>query len=475
MNDSKTYLAVDFGGGSGRVMAGEINSGSLTLSEVHRFGNRQVHIGEHIYWDFPALFQDMKDGLRKAAQRFSNIVSIGIDTWGVDFALVDKHGNILGNPVCYRDMRTDKMPERFFEKNNATEHYAITGTQVMPINTLFQLLSMKLASDVRLDCAERLLFMPDLFSFYLTGIAASEYSIASTSEMLNARSKNWDDALISGLKLNRKLFCDIVMPGEVIGRLKKEIARELGLTDTAVVAVGSHDTASAVMAVPSSLDESAAWLSSGTWSLLGVSLREPILSEEARLASFTNEGGADGGICFLRNITGLWILQQLVKEWADRGETADYDILIKEAEIAASIGLIDVDAEDFQAPQSMEHAISEYSEIHFGIAPKSRGETVRLVLESLAATYAKAINELNALLTKPVEKLYIIGGGSRNALLNQLTANATQMPVEAGPVEATAIGNILVQAKAMGDISSSDELHQIVRRSAKTIIYLPKK
>ena len=475
MNDSKTYLAVDFGGGSGRVMAGEVNNGTLTLNEVHRFGNRQIYLGNHVYWDFPALFQDMKDGLRKAAQQYSNIVSIGIDTWGVDFALVDKQGNLLGNPVCYRDKRTDKMPERFFEKANVSEHYALTGTQVMPINTLFQLLSMKFAADVRLDCAEHLLFMPDLFSFYLTGVANSEYSIASTSEMLNARKKNWDDALISGLELNRKLFCDIVMPGEVRGRLKEDVARELGLTDTAVVAVGSHDTASAVMAVPTPKGENAAWLSSGTWSLLGVSLSEPILSEEARLANFTNEGGADGGICFLRNITGLWILQQLIKEWSERGETTDYAILIEEAEKAASIGLIDVDAEDFQAPKSMENAIAEYSEKHFGITPNGRGEIVRLVLESLAATYAKAIAGLNALLPNPLEKLYIIGGGSKNGLLNQLTANATGIPVEAGPVEATAIGNILVQAKAMGDVSSDDELNDIVRRSATTTTYLPEK
>ena len=436
----KIHLACDFGGGSGRVMAGWLEEGKVRLEEIHRFQNRQVRLGDTLYWDFPALFQDMKDGLRKAAEWYgSSIVSIGIDTWGVDFGLIDRQGHLLGLPVCYRDARTKGLPERYFATRDRHEHYAHNGTQVMEINTLFQLLALKESS---LPSEATLLFMPDLFSYYLTGVANNEYTIASTSELLNARTRGWDWELIDDAGLPRSLFGPIVMPGTVRGPILPHIAEETGLAPTVkVVAVASHDTASAVMSIPE-LDEPAAWISSGTWSLLGVTVNEPILTPEACEAGFTNEGGADGKITFLSNITGLWILQQLAKEW----HTNDWAVMTAEARKVQDSPLIDVDDSAFSAPESMQKAI-------FAAVGRelTRGETVRCVLESLAKRYATAIRKLNTMLDNPVRRLHIIGGGSQNTLLNELTAQATGLKVTTGDVEATAVGNVMGQLRAMGE------------------------
>ena len=436
----KIHLACDFGGGSGRVMAGWLEEGKVRLEEIHRFQNRQVRLGDTLYWDFPALFQDMKDGLRKAAERYgSSIVSIGIDTWGVDFGLIDRQGHLLGLPVCYRDARTKGLPERYFVTRDRHEHYAHNGTQVMEINTLFQLLALKESS---LPSEATLLFMPDLFSYYLTGVANNEYTIASTSELLNARTRDWDWELIDDAGLPRSLFGPIVMPGTVRGPILPHIAEETGLAPTVrVVAVASHDTASAVMSIPE-LDEPAAWISSGTWSLLGVTVDEPILTPEACDAGFTNEGGADGKITFLSNITGLWILQQLAKEW----HTNDWAWMVSGALKAENVPIINVDAPVFTAPDSMQHAINQV------VGKKmTQGETVRCVLESLAKRYATAICKLNTMLDNPVRRLHIIGGGSQNTLLNELTAQATGLKVTTGDVEATAVGNVMGQLRAMGE------------------------
>ncbi|MDD6185035.1 MAG: rhamnulokinase [Bacteroidales bacterium] len=436
----KIHLACDFGGGSGRVMAGWLEEGKVRLEEIHRFQNRQVRLGDTLYWDFPALFQDMKDGLRKAAERYgSSIVSIGIDTWGVDFGLIDRQGHLLGLPVCYRDARTKGLPERYFATRDRHEHYAHNGTQVMEINTLFQLLALKESS---LPSEATLLFMPDLFSYYLTGVANNEYTIASTSELLNARTRGWDWELIDDAGLPRSLFGPIVMPGTVRGPILPHIAEETGLAPTVkVVAVASHDTASAVMSIPE-LDEPTAWISSGTWSLLGVTVNEPILTSEACDAGFTNEGGADGKITFLSNITGLWILQQLAKEW----RTDDWAAMTADARKVQDSPLIDVDDSAFTAPESMQKAI--FTAVGREL---TRGETVRCVLESLAKRYATAIRKLNTMLDNPVRRLHIIGGGSQNTLLNELTAQATGLKVTTGDVEATAVGNVMGQLRAMGE------------------------
>lgn len=463
-----TYLAIDFGGGSGRVIAGTITDEKgekkLTMQLVHRFQNRQVRLGNHVYWDFPALFEDMKTGLKKAAQLGLKVSGIAIDTWGVDFGFIDRDGNLVGNPVCYRDARTNGMAERFFADVDRTAHYAVNGTQVMEINTLFQLLSLKLADSPQLQIADKMLFTPDLFSYFLTGEANTEYTIASTSEMLDARKRDWDWQLIDSLGLPRHLFCPIVMPGTVRGRLRKDIAEETGLGEVDVIAVGSHDTASAVAAVPATDDEQpVAFISSGTWSLLGVEINEPILTEEACRAEFTNEGGIGGKITFLQNITGLWFIQRLMAEWKEEGDEQQYDILLPAAEKAVIDTVIPVDDAAFQNPPSMQQAIIDYCNAHNLTAPTSKAETTRVVLQSLAAKYAEATSALNAMLPSPIKKLHIIGGGSQNKLLNRLTEEALGVPVEAGPVEATGIGNILTQALAKGEVSDIAEMRRIVK------------
>ena len=469
---SKVYLAADFGGGSGRVIAGWLEDGKLTMEEIHRFGNRQVRLGDHVYWDFPALFEDMKAGLKKAASKGYEVESIGVDTWGVDFGFIDRDGQLLGNPVCYRDARTAGMTEKLFETLNPTEHYATTGIQVMEINTLAQLLSIK--GTTQLEAAEHLLFMPDLFSYFLTGKATNEYCIASTSELLDAKRREWSWETIEALGLPKRIFGDIVMPGTVRGELRKDIAEETGLKDVKVIAVGSHDTASAVAAVPAiEGDGPVAFLSSGTWSLLGIELPEPILTEEARQAEFTNEGGVGGRIRFLQNITGLWILQRLMAEWKERGEEQTFGELLPAAAQASISSIIPVADAAFTNPPSMEKAISDYCKQSNQPVPQTKGEYVRCLFQSLAKKYKDAIEGVNGLLPESLKRLHIIGGGSQNGLLNQFTADALGIPVWAGPVEATAMGNILVQAMAAGEVADLAELREVVRRSVTPKVFEP--
>lgn len=473
MNES-VYLAADFGGGSGRVIAGRLDGGRLHIEEVYRFPNRQVRLGDTVYWDFPSLFEDLKRGLRTAARKGYKVKGIGIDTWGVDFGLLDGRGNLTGNPVCYRDARTEGMPEKVFAHMDPAQHYAVTGIQVMPINTMFQLCAMKEADDPQLRIAERLLFMPDLFGYFLTGNADNEYCIASTSELLDARSRDWSFDTIRALGLPERLFGRIIQPGTLRGYLRQDIAEETGLGRVKVFAAGSHDTASAVAAVPSQ-SRPVAFLSSGTWSLLGAEVEEPILTEKARLAGCTNEGGVGGRIRFLQNITGLWILQRLMAEWKERGEEQSYDTLIPAAAAAHSDAVIDVDAPEFMNPANMEKAIADWCRAHGQSVPEGKAATVRCVMESLAVRYRKAVESMNESLPEPVRQLNIIGGGSQNALLNQLTANALGIPVCAGPVEATAMGNILVQAMAEGEIADMDELREVAVRSAQPQMFFPEK
>ena len=470
----ETYLAVDFGGGSGRVIAGFIANGKLELEEIHRFGNRQIKLGNRIYWDFLSLFQEMKNGFKLAVQKGYDVKSIGIDTWGVDFGLIDKNGNLLGNPVCYRDERTEGLPEELFSFIDRKEHYAETGTQVMNINTLFQLYSMKKEESPLLAVADKLLFMPDLFSYFLTGTANNEYSIASTSELLDARKRDWSNRLIEKLGLPHHIFGEIIMPGTKRGKLKKEIAEETGLGEVEVIAVGSHDTASAVFAVPCT-EKSTAFLSSGTWSLLGTEVDEPVLTEETRTNGLTNEGSIGGRIRLLQNITGLWFIQRLFSEWQERGEETDYKTIIDEATVSQIRSIVPVDDVRFTNPSSMEKEIQEYCRENGMQVPQSKGDFMRCVTESLAFRYKQGIEQMNRCIPSPITQLNIIGGGCQNSLLNQLTANATGIPVIAGPVEATAIGNILMQAKAMGDITEIEELKGIVINSVKPQLYKPEK
>lgn len=453
------YIAADFGGGSGRVIAGSLAGGRLCLEEIHRFPNRPVKIGNTLYWDFLSLFAEMKTGLRKAVQQGYRIKSVGIDTWGVDFGLIDKAGHLLGNPICYRDEGTAGYVEKFFENHDAEAHYAVNGTQVMGINTLFRLLCIRDKAPWMLDAAEHLLFMPDLFSYFLTGNAVNEYCISTTSELIDAKTGQWDTALIDECGFPRRIFGNIVAPGTAIGTIKAEIAEEIGADyPIDVIAVGSHDTASAVYAIERFTDKNTVFLSSGTWSLLGAVVDKPILTPAARAAGFTNEGAVGSKIRFLQNITGLWMLQRLVAQWEKEGKCADYPALIAEAERSGCTTVIDVDDPAFASAFDMRKAIDEYCMKHNLPKPQSRGDYVMTVCRSLAQRYKKGIESLDSLLPAPVERLVIMGGGGRNSLLTRLTQEATGLQVVTGPAEATAIGNILMQAKAAGQNPDETEL-----------------
>lgn len=461
-----TFLAADFGAGSGRVIAGSLRQGKLVLEEIHRFANRRVEMGSHLYWDLPMLYAEMLEGLRKAALKFDDIVSIGIDTWGVDFGFVDSNGAPLGLPICYRDASSDPYPALLEGMMGAERLYQESGLQPMAINSVYRLMAMKHENDPKPEMAAHLLFMPDLLAFFLCGTAANEYTIASTSQLLDARTRQWNSELMSRLNLRSEIFGPIVQPGTVLGSLLPQVAEHTGLSrEVKVVAVGGHDTACAVHAAaitPHYTPGSTAFLSSGTWSLLGVELPQPVTSEAAGKAGFANEGGTCGRIHFLQNITGLWILQQLVEQWKREGAEASYPQLVAMAEQSHCRTIIDVDHPDFTNPRSMSEAIAKHCAERGLECPASQADMVRCVVLSLADRYRRGIEQLNSLIPHPVNRIHIIGGGSRNTLLNALTAQATSMEVTVGPAEATAIGNILIQAQAAGVFSSMADAPEII-------------
>ena len=440
----EAYLAIDFGGGSGGVIAGCLSEGELVLDTIYRFPNRQVRMGGHVYWDFLSLFEDMKTGIRMAVEKGYTLKSIGIDTWGVDFGLIDKQGNLLGNPVCYRDGRTEGMPEEFFSKVDVKAHYAESGTQVMAINTLFQLYAMKKEDNAQLKAADKLLFMPDLFSYYLTGVANNEYSIASTSELLDAKARTWNFKLIRELGLPEHLFGEVVMPGTSRGFLKPEIKEQIGIDyEVEVIAVASHDTASAASVVPLSAEgEKVAFLSSGTWSLLGVMSDEPILTEEARLAGFTNEGGYQNRYRYLKNIMGLWMIQSVRREMAPQ---QSFDEICRRASKEKILSLVDCNDERFLSPQSMTAAVQEFCRETGQQEPVTISELACVIYNSLARCYGETKEQMESLLNRKFPRIYIIGGGSNAEYLNELTARYAGCQVSAGPTEATALGNLLCQ------------------------------
>ena len=436
----KRYIAADFGAGSGRVIVGNPSAEGIQLEEIHRFENNQKMIDGHLRWDFNALFNELKTGLKKAFAKYGDeIESIGIDTWGVDYGLLDKDGKLISTPVCYRDDRTKGMLELAFQKLPKEEFFQHAANQFMEINTAFQLLS----SVSELESADKLLFMPDLFNYFLTGKCCNEFTISSTSQLLNSLTHQWDDVIFDRLGLPKRLMQEIVYPGTVIGRLTDELAEELG-GNANVVAVGSHDTASAVASISDAGDDWA-FISSGTWSLMGTPTKEPIISQEAFDAAFTNEGMTDGRIRFLKNITGLWLIQQLVKEWEQEGYKCDYSELVKEAEQSTLSSYFDVDDAVFMNPEKMSEAITSYLKERNEIVPVTKGDFMRCICISLAKKYAEVKAQMERCTNKKINKIYIVGGGSRNQLLNRLTAEFTGCEVVKGEVEATAMGNILVQ------------------------------
>lgn len=438
------HIAADFGAGSGRIIVGTVLPEGIRLEEVHRFPNRRIRLGDTVYWDFPALFEELKIGLKKAFARYDGIASIGVDTWGVDFGLIDRRGHLLSNPVSYRDARTEGILEKAFRKISREKLYGLTGNQFMEINTAFQLYSMVLAEDPQLEMAEKLLFTPDLFNYFLTGRAACEYTIASTSQLFCHDRHDWADEVFGCLGIPRRLMQPVVPSGTAVGKLLPELAAEVGGEGAEVIAVGSHDTASALASIRAE-GERWAFISSGTWSLMGIETEKPILTQEAMKCDFTNEGTVDGRIRFLRNITGLWLLQNLMKEWAAAGEACSYDTLIEEAERCTLDTVVDVDAPCFDHPADMGRAITDYCRERGLKIPGSKGEFMRCVVLSLAAKYAEVKRKLEQCSGRSIDTIYIVGGGSRNRLLNRLTEELTGARIVCGAVEATAIGSIRVQ------------------------------
>lgn len=460
------YLAVDLGAESGRVIVGNLEYGKLKLEEIHRFPNRQILIHGKLCWDVLALFTEIKKGLSIAAQNgHGDIKSIGVDTWGVDFGLIDQQGQLVGNPVAYRDSRTDGMMDRAFNKIPKEEIYKITGIQFMQLNTIFQFLSLVEENNPQLQIANTLLFMPDLFNYLLTGEIAAEYSIASTSQLLDANNKNWADEIFSKLNLPRNLMPDIVKPGTSIGNLLKDIAREVGLEQVKVIAPAGHDTACAVAAIPCQFGNWAC-LSSGTWSVLGIESEKPIINEQSYEVGFTNEGGVNDTIRFLRNIMGMWLLERCRQSWTNQGLPADYNELLKQAMVAQPFqSIINPDDDRFLNPPDMPDAIAGFCRTTEQTIPETTGNFVRCIFESLAFKYRSVIDMINSLRPVSIDVLHIVGGGSQNKVLNQFTTNALGIPVIAGPVEGTAIGNILMQAISVGEIDSLDTGRKIVADS----------
>jgi len=468
------YLALDFGAESGRAILGTLANDQLKLEEVHRFENRQVHRGRHFHWDVPHLFSELKRGLHKAASGgHQNLAGIGVDTWGVDFGLLDERDQLIEDPVVYRDSRTTGMVERAFQLLPAAELYGHTGNQIMQINTAFQLLSLVESRNPILERAKTLLFIPDLFNFLMTGKKLCEYTIASTSQMLNAQTRQWAEIVFDKLGLPRAIMLDVVLPGKIVGKLLPEVGKETGLSGVEVIASGGHDTACAVGAVPVK-SEKWAYISSGTWSLVGVELPAPVLDARAFKSNFTNEGGINGNIRFLRNAMGLWLLQRCQKDWAAAGHKHDYGELVEMAKHSVPFQCwLDPDDPTFLNPPNMPDAIVDFCQRTNQSPPQNKAQFVRAVLEGLALKYRHIIEMINTVCPNPVEVVHIVGGGTKNELLNQLTADATGLTVIAGPVEATAAGNIISQAIATGEIANFAEGREWVARSFPMKTYLP--
>ncbi len=461
--------AVDLGASSGRVMLAEVGPEGIELTEAHRFANLPVHLGKTLYWDVPGLYRGILDGLRVIGRRGPRLASIGVDSWAVDYGLLDADGSLLGLPVHYRDHRTDGVTEWVLDEVPADRLYAVTGLQLLPINTLFQVMSE--AVSARLAAARHLLLIPDLISYWLTGVLGTERTNASTTQLLDIHSGHWATGLMAELGIRAELFSALREPGDPAGELTGTVTLDAGLPGPVpVTAVGSHDTASAVVAVPAT-GERFGYVSCGTWSLVGVELSAPVLTEESRLANFTNEGGVDGTIRYLRNVMGLWLLQESRRAWGN----PDLDGLLAEAAGCPPLrSVIDPGDPVFLAPGDIPARIRRWCADTGQPEPATPAETTRCVLDSLALAYRNTLRAAQRLSGKEIEVVHLVGGGVRNELLCQLTADACGLPVVAGPAEATALGNALVQARAVGAVRGGlPELRALVRAGCTLRRYTP--
>lgn len=460
------YLAFDLGAESGRAIIGTLIDARLALEEIYRFPNEPVRIPDGLHWDVLRLFHEMKEGLRRAAARYgTGLKSLAVDTWGVDFGLLGEKDVLLGNPYHYRDDRTRGVMEEAFKVVRREEIFSQTGIQFMPFNSLYQLLAWRQQQPALLSQAQTLLMMPDLFNFFFTGIKAGEFTNASTTQMYNPRTGTWAIDMLEKLGLPVTLLPAINPPGTIVGQILPRVARETGAEEIPVIAPGSHDTASAVAAVPAAGPDYM-YISCGTWSLVGVEVREPVINEQTLSLNFTNEGGVGGTFRLLKNVTGLWLVQECRRTWERQGEALSYGELTTLAREASPLtAVIDPDHPAFLNPEDMPAAIQAYCRETGQPVPRTKGEIVRCALESLALKYRWVLEKLEGILGKELPVIHMVGGGTRNELLCRFTASATGRPVVAGPVEATAAGNLLVQAMAMGEVGSLNEVREIVRHS----------
>jgi rhamnulokinase len=477
--NSWTGLAADLGASSGRVLSGSFDGRRLEIEEIQRFENVPVFVGGTLHWDFLRLFHEVKTGFRKGSFQAKTsgtiISSLGIDTWGVDFGLLNKNGELLGNPVHYRDKRTNGIMERLFSTISREDIFNNTGIQFLPFNTIFQLAAMKMSGSLILDSAENMLMIPDLFHYYLTGEKVSEFTNATTTQLYDPRAELWSKTLAKSIGIDSNILAPIIQPGTVIGALLQEVETEISCTEAKVVATATHDTGSAVAAVPA-VSEKFAYISSGTWSLLGTESVKPIINKLAMEYNFTNEGGVGNTFRILKNIMGLWILQELRREWENQGKSYTWDELTDIDPEACEFGqIINPDDELFLPPGGMTERIIRFCHDTNQTPPCSDTDFVRCVIQSLALKYKLELMRLEELTDTQYDVIHIVGGGSQNRLLCQWTANACGKEVVAGPVEATAIGNLAVQLISAGEVSSLAQIRSVIAESFPTESYAPTK
>lgn len=473
----QVYLAIDLGAESGRVMAGLFDGKQIRLEELHRFSNGPVNVADTLRWDLIRLWSQIQVGLQKAASRFGqNIVSVGVDTWGVDYVLLSKTGEMLGQPYHYRDVRTRGMMNQVFQRVPRAEVFANTGLQFMELNTLYQMVAMNNTNPELMAMADKMLMIPDFIHWLLSGSRVVEFTNATTSQMFHPTQRNWSIDMLRKLGLPTQMLPEVVNPGTKLGRLREDVARRAGLPRLDVVTPATHDTGAAIAAVPTERTGSANWayISSGTWSLMGLELPHAILSKRALELNVTNEGGIDGTYRLLKNIMGLWLVQECRKSFERSGSAYDYGLLAQVARDAKPFrAFVDPDAPEFLAPQDMPEAIRDWCRRTNQEIPDTDGGLIRCALESLALKYRMVLGWLEELSGQRVEVIHIVGGGTQNELLNQFAANATGRPVVTGPIEATALGNVLVQARTSGSVSSLKEIRDVVRVSSTMQRYEP--
>ncbi|MFX1568836.1 MAG: rhamnulokinase family protein [Promethearchaeota archaeon] len=477
----KRFLAFDFGASSGRAIVGTLNNENLTLEEIYRFPNERIRKNDEILWDISGIYTELLNGLKLYVKKYgAQVDGIGIDTWGVDFVLLDENNELVGPSHHYRDPRTKGTLKYMFESVSKEEIFKYTGIQFMELNTSTQLYSLIHSNSPQLNIAKTFLMIPDYLNFLLCEKKGTEYSIATTTQLYDANTKEWSQILIEKLGLNYKLFQRVVPSGTILGKLKKEISQDIGFKDDVnIIAPACHDTGSAVAAVPVDMrkfkEKKWAYLSSGTWSLLGVELNNPIINKKSLEFNFTNEGGIENTIRFLKNVTGLWIIQECKKEWEEQGLDYTWDYIVLKAKEAKPFQhFINPDDRSFVNPPSMIKAIQDFCEKNNQDPPKKIGVISRSIFESLAFRYKQILEYLEKVIEDRIKILFIIGGGSSNDLLNQFIANSLNIPVNAGPIEATAIGNILMQAKAVGLLNSIEDLRNIVINSFPIKEFYPK-